>query len=232
MKLKEILDSYMGKVPEVKEYCERCLRTERWDGNIVLMIVDAAFTSIGLNYFKSVVPHVEDFRKLFVETGKIRTVENLLAARNNDLKRVWQSRRSWQMAKATASYLMEVKQEKGLDDRAAFIYWATHSKLEEWQKDPVGQIKGVGINTFQYLRMMGGVDTIMPDKVVKRVIREILEKAGIEMPQDDTGFIKLVEQIAGDTSYKAIELCWMTWLIQSESGLSRMEKYSAVLPRI
>jgi hypothetical protein len=52
--LKEIVDGYMQKVLGLREYCERCLRTERWGGSVVLMVVDAAFTSIGLNYFTAV----------------------------------------------------------------------------------------------------------------------------------------------------------------------------------
>lgn len=232
MKLKEVVDSYMRKVPEVKEYCDRCLRTERWEGNVVLMIVDAAFTSIGLNYFQAVVPKVDKFRERFVEQGEIRTVDDLAAAQDRELEAIWRNRRSWQMAKSVASYLAEVKQERKLDDREALIYWAKQVRLEDWQQDPIGRIKGVGINTLQYLRMMGGIDTVMPDKIVKRVIGEILSKAEMRMPSNDIEFIRLVEQIAPDCGYRAIELCWMTWLIQSEAGLSRMEKYSAMLPRI
>ncbi|MBL7210052.1 MAG: hypothetical protein ISS52_08135 [Dehalococcoidia bacterium] len=52
------------------------------------------------------------------------------------------------------------------------------------------------------------------------------------MPSTDIGFVRLMEQIAEGTGYRAIELCWMTWLVQSEAGLSRIEKYSALLPRI
>jgi hypothetical protein len=33
--------------------------------------------------------------------------------------------------------------------------------------------------------MMGGVDTVMPDKIVKRVINEILHKAGLRPVNDD-----------------------------------------------
>lgn len=80
--------------------------------------------------------------------------------------------------------------------------------------------------------MMGGIDTVMPDKIVKRVIGEILAKANLRMPSTDIDFVSLVQQIAEETDVKAIELCWMTWLIQSEAGLSRMEKYSAILPKI
>ena len=232
MKLKEIVDSYMQQVPEVKDYCERCLKTERWDSNAVLMVVDAAFTSIGLNYFQVVVPKVENFRQEFVGPGRIRTLEDLAAANDDELESIWKNKRSWQMAKSVASYLARIGKDKGLNDRQAFIYWAKHAQLDDWGKDPVGEIKGVGINSFQYLRMMGGVDTVMPDKIVKRVIAEILDKANIEMPSTDIEFVRLMERMAPEVDYRAIELCWMTWLIQSEAGMSRMEKYSRLLPRI
>ncbi len=232
MKLKEAADSYMQQVPEVSDYIERCLRTERWDGNVVLMVVDAAFTSIGLNYFQSVVPRVEQFRQEFVELGKIRTLEDLVVANDAELERVWRNKRSWQMAKSVASYLAKIKREKGFDDRQAFIYWAKNASLDNWEKDPIGRIKGVGINSFQYLRMMGGIDTVMPDKIVKRVIAEMLAKANMEMPSTDIEFVKFMERMAPEVGYKAIALCWMTWMIQSEAGMSRMEKYAALLPKI
>ena len=232
MKLKEAADSYMRQVPEVGDYIERCLRTERWDGNVVLMVVDAAFTSIGLNYFHAVVPRVAQFRQEFVELEKIRTLEDLAAANNAELERVWRNKRSWQMAKSVASYLAGIKKEKRFDDRQALIYWARHASLDNWETDPIGRIKGVGINSFQYLRMMGGIDTVMPDKIVKRVIAEMLTKANVEMPSTDIEFVKFMERMAPEVGYKAIALCWMTWMIQSEAGMSRMEKYAALLPRI
>jgi len=68
--LKEILDSCMRRVSGLDVYCSRCLRIERWGGCVVLMVVDAAFTSIGLNYFTAVVPKVVEFSKKFVENGR------------------------------------------------------------------------------------------------------------------------------------------------------------------
>ena len=232
MKLKEAVDSYMRQVPEVSDYIERCLRSERWDGNVVLMVVDAAFTSIGLNYFHAVVPRVEQFRQEFVEPEKIRTLEDFVVTNDAELERVWRNKRSWQMAKSVASYLAGIKKEKRFDDRQALIYWAWHASLDDWETDPIGRIKGVGINSFQYLRMMGGIDTVMPDKIVKRVIAEMLAKANVEMPSTDIEFVKFMERMAPEVGYKAIALCWMTWMIQSEAGMSRMEKYAALLLKI
>jgi hypothetical protein len=228
MDLKEVVDSYMHKVSGIEKFCSRCLRTERWNGSVVLMVVDAAFTSIGLNYFTAVVPKVMEFNARFVETVKIKCLRDLADADINELRSVWRNKRSWHIAREIASYLSTLSD----DDREALRTWARNSKLENWRGDPIGRIKGVGLITFQYLRMMGGIDTVMPDKIVKRVINEISVKAGLEPIYDDMKFIKKAEEIALATGYRPIELCWMTWLIQPEGRLIRMEKYSDILPRI
>jgi len=226
--LKKIVDSYMEEVTELREHCNRCLRTERWGGSVVLMVVDAAFTSIGLNYFTAVIPKVEEFNRKFVKNGKIRNLKDLANANINDLRSVWRNRRSWKIAKEIASYLSTLSE----DDKAALRTWARNAKLENWREDPIGRIKGVGLITFQYLRMMGGIDTVMPDKIVKRVINEVLVKAGLEPVNEDMEFIKKAEEVALVCGYRPIELCWMTWLIQSEGKVMRMEKYRNVLSKI
>jgi len=193
-----------------------------------LMVVDAAFTSIGLNYFTAVVPKVEEFGKRFVENGRIRNLKELTEADTNELREVWRNRRSWAIAKGIASYLSTLSE----DDKTALRAWASNTRLEGWRKDPIGRIKGVGLVTFQYLRMMGGIDTVMPDKIVKRVVNDILMKAGLEPVEDDIEFVKRAEQIALACGYRPIELCWMTWLIQPEGRKIRMEKYRDILPKI
>jgi hypothetical protein len=230
--LNHVIGGYMARAPMVREHCERCLNSARWNGDPVLMIVDAAFDSIGLNYFQSVVPKVELFNQRFVETGLVRVLEDLVKVEDAELRQIWKNSRSWQVAREVAAHLVWVKQQKNIGDLDALIYWAKKAPLTGWEKDPIGSIKGVGINTYQYLRMMGGVDTVMPDKIVKRVIYEILDTAGIKRPANDIEFVLAVEAFAPQTGYRAIEICWMTWLIQSEAGLSRTEKYAALLPKI
>jgi hypothetical protein len=192
------------------------------------MVVDAAFTSIGLNYFTAVVPKVKEFSRRFVENGRIRNLKELAEADINELREVWKNRRSWAMAKGIASYLSTLCE----DDKTALRAWASNARLENWWEDPIGRIKGVGLVTFQYLRMMGGVDTVNPDKIVKRVVNDILMKAGLEPVENDIEFIKKAEQIAISCGYRPIELCWMTWLIQPEGRRIRMEKYRDILPKI
>jgi hypothetical protein len=196
------------------------------------MVIDAAFDSIGLNYFHSVVPKVELFNRLYVLTGEISCLSDLPKADNSKLSMVWKNARSWHVACEIASYLAQSAEKTAPDDRAALMSWAGKAPLKEWRSDPIGRINGVGINTYQYMRMMGGVDTVMPDKIVKRVICEMLDKAGIQRPANDIEFVMQIESLAPATGYRAIEICWMTWLIQSEAGLSRTEKFRDLLPKI
>jgi len=226
--LKKIVDSHMQKVIGLKEHCDRCLKTERWGGSVVLMVVDAAFTSIGLNYFTAVVPKVEEFNEKFVENGKITNLRELAKADIRELRSVWKNERSWTIAKGIASYLSTISD----NDRTALRTWARNASLEKWREDPIGRISGVGLVTYQYLRMMGGVDTVMPDKIVKRVINELLEKSGSEPVNDNLEFIKKAEEVASICGYRPIELCWMTWLIQPEGKIMKMEKYSKILSKI
>lgn len=226
--LKGLIDSYMRRVEGIGEYCERCLRTERWGGSVILMVVDAAFTSIGLNYFTAVVPKVEEFNERFVRTGRVTNLKGLAEADVEELRTIWRNRRSWNIAKEVAAYLSTLSD----DDRIALRTWASESKLENWREDPIGRIRGVGLVTFQYLRMMGGIDTIMPDKIVKRVLNGIMVRAGLEPVEDDMEFIIKAEEIARNCGYRPIELCWMTWLIQEEGRVPRVEKYWKILPKI
>ncbi|MEM4447313.1 MAG: hypothetical protein QW461_08480 [Candidatus Jordarchaeales archaeon] len=226
--LKRIIDEHMKMVSGLKEHCERCLRTERWGGSVVLMVVDAAFTSIGLNYFTAVVPKVEEFSRRFVETGRITRLRDLAESSLEELTAVWRNKRSLMVAKEVAAYLSTLSE----DDREALRSWARSARIEEWKRDPIGRIKGVGLVTFQYLRMMGGIDTVMPDKIVKRVINGILAEAGLKPVEDDLEFVRTVERLAVVCGYRPIELCWMTWLIQPEGKKMRMEKYAPLLQKI
>ncbi|RLI86602.1 MAG: hypothetical protein DRO98_05145 [Archaeoglobales archaeon] len=225
-RLKEIVDKYMSAV-NVSKYCTKCLDTRRWNGSVVLMVVDAAFTSVGLNYFTAVVPKVREFRDRYVLNGEVSTLAKLAEAEEKLLS-IWRNRRSVKAATQIAKALLEF----GGDDRAAIRNWAEKAKLEEWRSDAIGRIKGVGINTFQYLRMMGGVDTVMPDKIVKRVINGILVRAGEEPVKGDIPFIRRVHEIAKLTGYRPIELCWMTWLVEEKDGVIKAKKYISLLDEI
>lgn len=231
--LSRVIEAYISQTSGLKEHCDRCLATARWNGSVLLMVVDAAFTSIGLNYFSAVIPGVIRFEKELMDSGKIRTFRDLSVLQPDQAQPIWKNCRSWQVARGVASYLHNLAVAQNLDDRKALRRWAAGSCLESWKEDPIGKIGGVGITSFQYLRMMGGIDTAMPDKIVRRVVQQILTEAGLDMPTEkDIELINTIEHMASISGYRPVEICWMTWLIQPEGNMLRTEKYRALLKRI
>lgn len=193
------------------------------------MVVDAAFMSIGLNYFISVVPAVAEYEKN-MDKGRVpQTLEQLSSVPYKSVADIWKNRRSWNVARGVASCLADAAG----DDRTSLRAWAARAPVSGWESDPVGAVSGVGISTYQYLRMMGGIDTSMPDKIVRRVIQSLLRDTEIDLPTgDDLKLIDTIDTIASVTGYRAIDLCWMTWMVQPEGKMVRMEKYRELLTRI
>jgi hypothetical protein len=210
----------LSRIPDLKLFCERCLKTERYQGNVVLMVVDAAFVSIGVNYFATVVPAVLKFGEILAELGS-RSLSEFLEISDEILFSVWKNRRSWRVAKEVAEYLSTLAH----DDRVSLRSWAAESTLENWMDDPIGRINGVGINTYQYLRMMGGIDTVMPDKIVRRYFSSLTA-----VPKNDLDFIRWIEELAKRMGCRAIELCWLTWFVQYDNA--RMRAYRELMKRI
>jgi len=207
-----------NNLKELKRLCDCFLNTDRWSGNVLLMIIDAAFTSVGLNYFQVVLPKIKEFKKEFVRSGKITGLSSFCHFDYKKAFYIWKNERSWQVAKEIAQYLSTLSK----DDKNSLRIWAKNASIDKLENDPIGKIKGVGLITYQYLRMMGGVDTVMPDKIVKKVINRILVEIGEIPVNDNLKFIKTVEKIAKITGYKPIELCLMTWFIENPERISDM----------
>lgn len=218
MLLANEIDSLFGNIKNIKNICERCLNSQRWEGNVSLMLLDAAITSVGINYFQVVIPKVKAFEKEFVTTKKITSLEALAKFNCEEAFHIWKNKRSWQIVKEISKYLSNISK----DDREALRAWAKSSSLKEWATDPIGKIKGVGLITYQYLRMMGGIDTVMPDKIVKKVINEILSKAGENPVYDNMEFIERVEKLAKNIGYRSIELCFMAWFVNNPERVNEM----------
>jgi hypothetical protein len=103
--LKPIIDKYTQLVPDAKAYSDQCLNVYRWNGNVVLMVVDAAFTSIGMDYFHVVIPGLLKFKEKYIDTGEIGSIDDLPEYSIEQLTQIWRNTRSWYVAKSIASIL-------------------------------------------------------------------------------------------------------------------------------
>jgi len=201
----------------------RCLNALRWGGDPVLMVVDAALDSIGLSYFNIVVPRVKRFNDRFIRSDKIRSFGELAKYTPDDpaFRDILNNGRAWNVAVGVAEVLDWIREENGFQsDLESLKSWAAETGPLRWKNDPVGRIKGVGINTFQYLRMQAGVDTSMPDKIIKRVIER---EFGITA-RDDLAFIDLMENLSKQIGYSQVFICWAIWLKESDMGRGEWEE--------
>ncbi len=223
MRLKEIFeDRFKEVLAAAKEGELRCLNGKRWDGDAVLIVVDASLDSIGLNYFKIVVPRVKRFYTDYVKTGEISSFNafSKLSPEDARLRRIINNRRVWHAAIAISRVLSGIKEDNELDsDFDALRYWAERANHKEWKNDEIGRINGVGLITFQYLRMQAGVDTSMPDKIIKRVAER---EFGVHA-NDDLLFVEEMERLSKEIGYSQILLCWAIWLRESDMGKNEWE---------
>ena len=220
---KLIQEKYGDVLLAAREGERRCFDGKRWGGNAVLIVVDAALDSIGLNYFQIVVPRVRSFYEDYVKTGEIASLEELSKLTSQDLRlrKIMNNERCWRAAISICKELNRIKVKNGLEsDFAALRFWAEKANYENWKDDLIGRICGVGLITFQYLRMQAGVDTILPDKIVKRVI---LRDFGI-LVKDDMEFIRRMEAFSKQTGCSQILLCWAIWLKESDMKTSGWER--------
>lgn len=88
------------------------------------------------------------------------------------------------------------------DDYRVMNKWAREADLKDHKLDTLGKIHGIGIATFQHLRMNFGVDTVKPDRQVTEALKR-------EFGFDSNNSIKAiiaVEKIAKMSGFRVLEI--------------------------
>ena len=127
-------DKFFDVLKAAREGESRCFNGKRWGGNVVLIVVDAAIDSIGLNYFKIVVPKVKRFYEDYVKTGQITSLETLSMLSPNDsrLRIILNSERAWRAAINISRELCRINEEHGLgSDLNALRFWAVRRNASQ-----------------------------------------------------------------------------------------------------
>ena len=122
------------------------------------------------------------------------------------------NKRGWNAAIELCKVLNELRKENDLEsDYAALKHWAEKASYEKWDQDAVGQILGVGLTTYQYLRLQVGVDTIVPDRMIRREAKDRFNVTAM----DQVEFIKKMEDFLSKTEFSSSLFCWAVWLQNS-----------------
>jgi len=210
--LQEGIDDYAAGV-EYTAHAAKFLQLDRWTGDDpLLLLADAAGTTTGQNYFSQVKPSVEAFQERFLDTGRITSFDELAKLDQQDpaLTEIFEAHRKRRVLTNGADVFATIDGEHDLD---RLQQWAREADPTTYSQDPFGRITGVGLRTFQYLRMIAGIDTVKPDIQVRRFI-EALADATDSPHLDasaDQAVLESCQWIADETDYRMIELDQIAW---------------------
>lgn len=210
--LQEHIDDYAAEV-EYTAHAAKFLQLDRWTGDDpLLMLADAAGTTTGQNYFSQVKPAVEAFQARFLDTNRIRSFHELAKLDRQDpsLSEIFEAQRKRRVLISGAAVFANID---GENDLGRLQQWARDADPTRYSEDPFGRITGVGLRTFQYLRMIAGIDTVKPDIQVQRFIKALTEEIDSRHldASTDQAVLESCQWIADETGYRMIELDQIAW---------------------
>lgn len=210
--IQDRVDEYAAEV-EYTAHAEKFLQLNRWTGDDpLLLLADAAGTTTGQNYFAHVKPSVEAFQAEYLDTGQITSFAELatLDRQEPELKQIFEHPRKRRVLIRGADVFADIA---GEDDLFRLQQWARNADSNNHTEDPFGQITGVGLRTFQYLRMLAGIDTVKPDIQVQRFVEALADATDNHQLDSSTGLsvLESCRWIAGETDYRMIDIDQIAW---------------------
>lgn len=177
----------IGEASEVFSY-EYCKEAQERPGLVLLAVIMAAHR----NYTKQVEPQIDRIRKT-----TFSSFEDLLQkTKTFDEFAVFcgmKDSEKYSIIAELQNVINTMKLNSNINnDFEVMQKWAVNTSYVNFKKDIIGRIRGIGIATFQHLRMNFGANTVKPDQRVK----EVLNKEFQYYTDNDIDYISAVEYIA------------------------------------
>lgn len=136
----------------------------------VLICMDAVL-SMNRKYAGFVKPRIDNFRNEHPGIDTLESLRELIQLKGHEgFCEVWNYRhvdRVDLLERLSIKFLTIVKQENRGSDLASMRDWATRVDVMDHLNF---NVKGIGLATFQYLRMLLGVATVKPDVHISRAV--------------------------------------------------------------
>lgn len=203
----ERLVEYLKNIPLSKQ-----VRAEEFGyDNPVLICIDAVL-SINRPYYRFVAPRIEHFKKEYAVIIDLGGLVNLIERYGYEqFDIVWKYKHPQRVVilDSLAKKYLRYKDEVCINnDLLAMKDWAKKSSLNEFEKFGV---EGIGLATFQYLRMLLGVSTFKPDVHIKKAVSIALGRKLNEMK-----VIELMEKASEIMGVEAIMMDHNLWRFFAE----------------
>lgn len=160
--------------------------------------------SINRNYPLHVEKNIERLKKM--DFSSFSELEKIIKEKNQEeFYNFWGPRDpgKYTILKDVLKTINDLKERWNVqDDYRAMNKWAQEADLKDHKRDILGKIHGIGIATFQHLRMNFGVDTVKPDRQVTKALKR-------EFGFDSNNPIKAIiaaEIIAKMSGFRVLEI--------------------------
>lgn len=200
-KTSHLYDRFPGKTigEAVKVFsCSYDDEAKKKPGLVLLSVILAAHR----NYTKQVEPIIKALRKKnfdsFQDLKKILvdmdTFGDFIGAREHE---------KYTILVEMMKRIDKMKSDTGVSKDYDILHnWAANADYTDHKRDIIGQIKGIGIATFQHLRMNFGINTVKPDQRVA----EVLNREFNFISNNLVDYIEAVEYISMISELKVIEI--------------------------
>ncbi len=180
--------------------------------NPALICLDAVL-SIKQKYKEMVVPRIEGFQKEYAHINTLQQLQDLILEHGIEgFQKIW--RYEYPERVHTLDNLIKFYIEYGyrekLTDLNAMKHWAKKASVHDYRTFGV---PGIGVATFQYLRMLLGVSTVKPDVHIKKAVSDAL---GFSV--SDLEAVNLLEKASEKTGIPAITIDNNIWSVYSSKS--------------
>ncbi len=144
--------------------------------SLVLVCIDAVL-SINRQYYKFVVPRVKKFQEEYSQITTLEKLNDIIIKEGNDgFSDYWNYKHESRFN--TLSLLVNkfvdiAKDMEDLDELSALKQWGRTVNAYDFKSF---NVSGIGLATFQYLRMLLGANTVKPDIHIKRAVSTAIGK--------------------------------------------------------
>jgi hypothetical protein len=221
-KLKKKTRKIGEKTYQIEEIAKLHLQKEdsKWNyTNPVLIILDAVL-AINRNYLTFVKPRVMNFKKNYGD--KIDSINKMLEFMNSmGLEKFSKNILQYddpirmQLLKKVLEEFKYYGEKNNFDDNdddlSIMRKWSQSFDINDMKNDRIFNIKGIGLSTIQYLRMLLGIDTMMPDRHIKSWVMEALNIKKI----GKKSYIRLLENTSNRLDLSCRDIVELIWALKN-----------------
>lgn len=147
--------------------------------NAALICIDAVL-SINRKYYSFVVPRIKRIQESYPEINSLTKLQELIKQSSIEgFSKIWNYNHPQRIKTLSnlVDRLIYCCDIKGYDNTKTELeklqMWAKMVKVYDYD---TFNVQGIGIATYQYIRMMLGAKTVKPDVYIKRYINSVLNK--------------------------------------------------------